>query len=321
MNVLTRVRAYLSADSYVVGVVLLATYVFLYGLGYAPLVTWDEAIYASVARLMAHEGFWTIPQLYFHPQTSVVELQPFLETPPLVFWLQGASVAVFGATRFAVRLPVALFAVLTAVLVFHVGTHLYDRVAGFVAAIVFVTTPLVFAGSHGGRSGSTDIPLVFFGSLFVYLTWRSLSEERTDLLPYVGLAAGLAVLTKGFASGVFVLVVLPLVVSKWRVFLTKQTATMVGVVAALILPWATYAWVRYREEFVYQLFLQQVVGRATGTEFTATEGTLFAFMRYPYVRTLPAAFDPWIFLLLPAVAVACYRGWRRDAVETPLGLC
>lgn len=303
----------------VAGIAIIGVYVFVQSLGYHPLQRWDEAIYANTARHMVQNGDWIIPHLYLDLQTGSGYL-PFLEKPPLVFWLQGFSMALFGVTRFAARLPVALIAVSSGVLVYRFGSRLYTRKAGLVAAIVLFTTPMIFSGGHGGRTASTDVPLLFFGTLFVYVSWIALTEERSDLLPYVGIAAGLTLFTKGFNAGVFVIAVAPLALYHFRTFVSRKTVSMVGLTVGIVLPWSLYAWYRHGHIFISEIFLSQVLGRATGQWGVAQSGTLFPFMRYRYFQNFPLQFDPWVYFLFPAAAVALGQGLRERDLKKPVFL-
>lgn len=119
----------------------------------------------------------------------------------------------------------------------------------------------------------------------------------------MGVAAGISLLIKGFAAGVFVIAVLPLVLVRWRVFVRRWRATLelVGITVALALPWVLTAYQRYGDRLIEEFIREQVVGRATGELNERSYETTFAFMRFPYFRRLPVQFDPWIYFLVPAV--------------------
>lgn len=288
----------------------IGAYIFLQELGHGRLHQWDEGLYANAARHMIQRGDWLIPHLYTFPDPGL-GYQPFLEKPPMVLWAQGVSMSLFGVDRFAARLPVALLAVLLGGLVYRFGTELFERSTGLVATLVVFTTPMIYGQTHGGRTASMDVPLLFLGTLFLYLSWRALTDDRPSLLPYVGVVAGLALLTKGFAAGTFLIAIAPVALWYRRRFPIRETATMIGLTAATALPWALYAWSRHGRVFLDQIFLDQVLGRATG-ELAARGGAWFSFMGYPYFRFFPGHFDPWVYLLLPAVVVALVVGRRRD---------
>lgn len=66
-----------------------------------PLMEDDEGLHAAIAIEMVERGDWTVPRLLG---------EPFLDKPILYFWMQAASLAAFGASEFAVRLPGTLMA-------------------------------------------------------------------------------------------------------------------------------------------------------------------------------------------------------------------
>jgi 4-amino-4-deoxy-L-arabinose transferase-like glycosyltransferase len=71
--------------------------------GVRPLSIPDEGRYAEVGRWMWMSGDWLTPR---------IDGIPFFHKPPLLYWLEAASMAVFGATPWAARLVVALHACL-----------------------------------------------------------------------------------------------------------------------------------------------------------------------------------------------------------------
>src|SRR4030042_4689128 len=73
--------------------------IFLFRLGTPGLMDPDEGRYAEIAREIWVLQDWLIPHLNF---------LPYLEKPPLVYWLTAFSFRVWGYTEWASRLPVAL---------------------------------------------------------------------------------------------------------------------------------------------------------------------------------------------------------------------
>src|SRR5581483_2308040 len=59
----------------------------------------DEARYAEIAREMLARGDWLIPHLNY---------VPYVEKPPLLYWLTALSFRLFGLSEFAARLTPAL---------------------------------------------------------------------------------------------------------------------------------------------------------------------------------------------------------------------
>ena len=78
---------------------MLAAILYLPGLGRPALWEPDEGRYAEIAREMVVSGDYVTPRDDF---------ELYFEKPPLVYWADAASIGVFGANEFAVRLPAAL---------------------------------------------------------------------------------------------------------------------------------------------------------------------------------------------------------------------
>ena len=91
----------------------------------APLMEDDEGLHAAIAQEMVERGDWVVPRLMG---------EPFLDKPILYFWLEAASVASFGASEFAVRLPGTLTALAGALAVGWLAAAMVGRSAGVWAA-------------------------------------------------------------------------------------------------------------------------------------------------------------------------------------------
>jgi 4-amino-4-deoxy-L-arabinose transferase-like glycosyltransferase len=153
----------------------------------------DEGLYGAVAQEMLAGGDWVIPHL---------NGLPYLEKPPLYFWLTALTLGVVGPSEWAVRLWSALGALGSVLLVWRIGRRLYGPGAGLLAGLALATT----AGyALYVRKASTDLLFVFCLTLALYGFLRDAeSAERgwtRFLLLYLG--AGLAVLAKGLIGLLF----------------------------------------------------------------------------------------------------------------------
>ncbi|WP_158250828.1 glycosyltransferase family 39 protein [Haloferax marisrubri] len=283
---------------FAVSIFFIGSFFYLRNLDKRALRNWDEGIYANAAQHMAQNGNWLVPHI--EGGLGPTAIHPFLEKTPLSIWFQAISMEIFGIGVFAARLPSALLTILTAVVVYFVGREMKSRIVGLTGAAIFLSTPYVYVGNNAGRAAATDIPLVFFGTCFVVLTWLVSRRDNQRLIPVVCLAAALAVLSKGFGAAPFVFVVLPLVATSPRDFTSKKMLKSVVGFLCIIIPWPAYMWLQFGDEFIYEIFISQVLQRATGSSFSAQSGTIFDFMRFPYLNYFPTFFDPWGYFLLPA---------------------
>jgi len=155
-----------------------------------PLLDPDEGLYAEIAREMVTRGDWVIPH---------VNGLPYLEKPPLYFWLTASTFRLFGPSEWATRLWSAISALGTVLLTWRIGRRLYGAQAGLLAGVVVAT---VVGNALYVRRASTDQLFVFCLTLAMYGFLRD--AERPDrgrarfLFVYAGAALG--VLAKGFPS-------------------------------------------------------------------------------------------------------------------------
>jgi 4-amino-4-deoxy-L-arabinose transferase-like glycosyltransferase len=200
-----------------------------------PLLDPDEGLYADIAQEMLARGDWVIPH---------INGLPYLEKPPLYFWLTALTFQLFGPSEWATRLWSAMSALGTVLLTWRIGRRLYGGSAGLLAGLVVAT---VVGNALYVRRASTDQLFVFCLTLAIYGFLRD--AQRPDrgrarfLLFYVG--AALAVLAKGFIGVVFpVLIVGVALVTvrrlRWRELNLARGAALF---AAIAVPWhALVAW-------------------------------------------------------------------------------
>src|SRR2546428_6859373 len=153
-----------------------------------PFLDPDEGLYATIAHEMLSRGDWIIPHM---------NGLPYLEKPPLYFWLTALTFQLFGPSEWATRLWSAMSALGTVLLTWRIGRRLYGRSAGLLAGVVVAT---VVGNALYVRRASTDQLFVLCLTLAIYGFLRD--AERPDrgrarfLLLYLGAALG--VLAKGF---------------------------------------------------------------------------------------------------------------------------
>jgi len=158
-----------------------------------PLLDPDEGLYASIAQEMLQRGDWVIPH---------VNGLPYLEKPPLYFWLTAATMWLVGPTEWVVRVWSALATLGAVLLTWRIGRRLYGAHAGLLAGLALAT---VVGNALYVRKASTDQLFVFCLTLAMYGFLRDVERPHRGwgrfLWFYVG--AALAVLSKGFMGLVF----------------------------------------------------------------------------------------------------------------------
>jgi 4-amino-4-deoxy-L-arabinose transferase-like glycosyltransferase len=218
-----------------------------------PLLDPDEGLYAEIAREMLDRGDWVVPHL---------NGLPYLEKPPLYFWLTALTFQLFGPSEWATRLWSAISALGTVLLTWRIGRRLYGASAGLLAGVVVAT---VVGNALYVRRASTDQLFVFCLTLVMYGFLRD--AERPDrgrarfLLFYVGAALG--VLAKGFIGVVFPVLIVGLGLAAVRRPGTRSPAPLgwrelnlalgVALFAVIAVPW--HALVAWRSPMLFNFYV------------------------------------------------------------------
>lgn len=95
--------------------------------------------------------------------------------------------------KYFARLPMLLFFIGAAVLVFLVASRLYGDLGGLLALLIFVFSPTVIAHS---RLVTTDVPALFGVLLATFFFIRYLKKPSWHFLIGAGITLGIALLTK-----------------------------------------------------------------------------------------------------------------------------
>ena len=158
---------------------------FTFQLGMRNLWAPDEGRYAEIGREMLATGDWLTPRL---------DYAFYFEKPPLVYWLTGFFIRVFGPEEWAVRLPSVVGALLGIVSTYLLGCQIRNRKVGLTAALVLASSPLYFILA---RFLVLDMVLTgcVTASIVLYLGWM----HGGGWAPFIhsSLFIGLATLTKG----------------------------------------------------------------------------------------------------------------------------
>jgi len=172
---------------YVLIVASIAAFFFIPFLGAVHLFDWDEINFAESAREMLVTGNYSRVQIDF---------QPFWEKPPLFFWLQAASMHLFGVNEFAARFPNAVVGIITLVTFFLIGRKLYNEKFGMLWSLSMLGS---FLPHLYFKSGIIDPWFNYFIFLGIYcgVHWVNRKEHGGKFAALSGLFIGLATITKG----------------------------------------------------------------------------------------------------------------------------
>jgi len=262
---------------------------------------------------------------------------PYLEKPPLVYWMMAGAFKIFGVHDWAARLPIALFCVCLPLLTAAFGIWAFSKKIGFYAGLVTATCVGLFLFT---RVVIPDVILTFTITLAMWALLRVTDDEEPHPRAWAFVLAasiGTGLLLKSLIALVF-----PIAAGLIYLFLTKQLFSaktwkrlrpFSGLVIILVIaaPWHLLATLRNPPYF--SLSMHSGPGEYHGFLwfFFINEQLLrFLNLRYPRdYNTVPVVWF-WLFHLIwlfpwsvyfPAVAKLSFRPLDRAGRARLLALC
>jgi 4-amino-4-deoxy-L-arabinose transferase-like glycosyltransferase len=274
------------------GVLALALVLFFFHLGTYGLWEPDEARYAEIAREMLASHSFIVPHLNY---------VPYIEKPPLLYWLTSGSIALFGVNEFAARFVNAA-AALTAV----VATYLFallsfdDRRALLSGAVL--STSVLYAVM--AQVLTTDMLLTAATSIAMFaffLQWRE--GGRWWVVCYLAMGAG--VLTKGPVGAVLPLITAAIFLwneRQWRGAIRRfHLLAGLMITGAVSLPWFMAITIQEPGFFNFY-FVGEHLRRFLEPRYSHGEPI------YYYVPVLVGGFLPWTL----AIPLIPWRSLERE---------
>lgn len=292
---------------------VIASALIFINLGSNHLIPYDEAIYAKVSQNIVQTNDWLT--MFWRDGL------PWFEKPPLYFWLSALALKILPATpELAVRLPSAIFGLLSVMLIYIFGKKLFGKTAGFIAGFSLLT---IFHFLYYSRLGMLDVTCTFFILASLYFYYLASQEIGKAKLVLAGLFLGLAVLTKGVVG------FLPaVIIALWEVsglFKRRPTASTIFVSlakilvvlltsAVIFLPWHLKMYQLHGQPFITSYLGYHVFGRAT-LETEDKTGPI-----YWYFIVLKVSMRLWFLALIPSVVYAIYGLVKNKTDRPKLGL-
>ena len=261
---------------------------FFFHLGSYGLWEPDEARYAEISREMLVSGNFIVPHLNY---------VPYIEKPPLLYWLNALAMRALGVNEFAARFFNAFSALFVAGAVYFFTQRVFDRRRAIIAVMVLSTSALYAVMA---QVLTTDLLLTgaITTALFAaFLQWRE--GGRWRWLFYAAMGCG--ILAKGPVGAVLPLVAVLLfcwwegglrgVIARFRPF------SGLLLTAAIAAPWFVAITLRAPDFFAFY-FIGEHFRRFFQSSYSHSEPI------YYYVPIVAAGMLPWS-LMAPLLL------WRR----------
>jgi len=264
-----------------------------------PLIDPDESRYAEVSREMLESGDFVVPTRFG---------KPYLDKPPLLYWLTAGSFRLFGVSEWSARLVPALAALLTVAVTYALGARLIGYSAAWLGGLSMLSC---FGFLIAGRFVFIDTLLMLLTTVSLLAGYLASREAALDWRWWLASAAAcsLGILAKGPVA--LVLCLPPLVACRWLIgrpaIGPKHWALFATIVGVLTLPWFVLVNARqsgYLAEFFWTHHFNRFVSGLSHTE-----------PWWYYVPVLLVAMFP-CSMLFPAVAAFLFdrgnssRAWR-----------
>ena len=281
----------------------------LFGRG---LWTPDEPREADIAWRMSLQSDRTLPHLAD---------APFLEKPPLSYWMSAAGITLLGDSPGAARAPNFLYAVIGAGSVAGLALAMQaETLAAIIAGLVAMSALIAFRVSAWL---APDAGLLAGCALALLGAWRGyhappgLPKLRGYALMHLGAAVGfMAKSAPGWLVPALALLSLIAWERRWAELRRWEIYAGLLIQALIIGPWLlAIAHEANAGETLSTLFWHNLIGRFTRVPSSAALDYTSGHHNSPgkYLRELPLYLLPWTLV----VAAALARSWRRARESTP----
>ncbi len=295
-----------------------ACLIFLFlGLDFYPLMDVDETRYAVMARDLFNS---------FDLNSLQLNMVPFLEKPPLYFWIVGSSIKLFGGlSAFAVRFPIAILSSFLVFFTYYVGKRIISRKYGMLSAMILLSSVFFLILSH---VAIIDMVLTVFMTSAIYCALLThFSSERRERFYwwYFYTFIGLGFLAKGILALAIPITVIFLynMFTKSLKNIFKPINIIPGIVifAIIVTPWHYLMYQEYGYQFIREYFLVHHFARFMNSVSIGRERPFLYF-----VPVFLLGFMPWTFVFIAFLydsakkLVAKYKATEGKVKEKLLSL-
>ena len=284
----------------ILGLGILFYFIFFHNIWAYALMDVDESRYVSMSKDMFNtKDFLT---LYLNNEF-------FFEKPPLYFWGECLSFAIFGKiTEFTARFPVALYGTLCGYLTYFIGKKVYSRSYGVVSALILATSLEFLILAKFAILDIVVATCVWFSLAFGMLTNFCSEKNKKYFWWLFYIFSGLAVMAKGipgfiipFGSMFFISIY-----SKKFKEIFRPQYFLVGFILffLIILPWHIIMLKMHDPLFFNEYVMKHHVARFLGSNEIGRQQPF-----YFYFLTILWGFFPWI---LSTLTVLIRKIFKRD---------
>lgn len=272
----------------------------VYGIGSYGLFEPHEGHFAGVGREMVLNNDWITPRL---------DGAPYLNKPPLFYWMIAASYSLFGFSEWAARFPQALIGWAGVCLAWKWARDLWGARAGRAAAGILGISAGWYLFSH---QLLIDELLCVLHLASLYCLWRAVKKPECGReWDYFYATLGLSVMAKGlvgFAFPVAVLFAFAIVKKNGDVLRNCRPVSGLAIIVAIVAPWVAFCEMRNPGFLRYVLINEhwnRIFDRRWPPDYNASKTSWHMFLVIAAVWIAP-----WCFFL-PQIATFSIKNASR----------
>ena len=268
----------------------------VYITGLFPETTVDSAIYSAVSREIFESGDFV--HLKIHGE-------PYLQKPPLLFWLGAIFFKIFGVSIFAFKLPNLLFTFLGIYSTYRLGLLIYNKQTGIIAALIYSTSEALFLYNMDVHTDALLTSNIIFGTwqLAEYIDKR---KTMNFILGFTGV--GLAMISKGLIGlAVPVIAVTGFLIMKrdFRTLFSIKWLAGLPILMIILYPTLKGLYDQFGFDGLKFYFWSNNVDRIRG-DYSGDKHDYFFFL-----HTMAYIFVPWSLYTFSAF-VKDFRTWWKN---------
>jgi len=235
-----------------------------------PLAVPDEGRYTDIARWMVLTGDWVIPRL---------NGLPFIQKPPLYFWLEAIGLSLAGTSLLVARWVSIAAGLVTAYAVYRFTGSRFGESAARWSLIVLLTSLFFFGAAQFASLDMLVCACITCSILLAVEAAEAPSDRAGNLWLAAYTAAALGVLAKGLMGIVIpglVFVVWALATRQPRLILAAVQVRGILLLLLITVPW--FALVEQREPgFLRYFFIHNHFERYAASGFNNPKGAWYYF--------------------------------------------
>lgn len=251
-----------------------------------PLMEIDAMQYASMSReLLRNDNF-----LHFFDNGK-----PYLDKPPLIFWVTAIFFKIFGASDFTYRLPSILFSILTIYSTYKFSRLFYSKNTSTISALIISSCQAI---SIMNADVKTDIYMIGPMMFSIWQFSKYLINKRWSNIILGSVGVAFSMMGKGPLGLVIpfcVIVADILLKNKLKLIFDIKLLAALLIIVSLLTPMSYGLYTQFGVDGLKFFYWKQSFGRITGASSMSNDtGPFYLFNVFLY------SFLPWTLVFLVA---------------------